>query len=70
MDNLDAKLQALAQRAVGQTDVNKLILCKLKALEEVLKSHEPKLFEAYSFKLYQLLKETTFSFPDQTDDTV
>lgn len=68
MNEIDLKIQALANKAVSQSDLNKLILCKLKALEEVLEDHDPNLSKAYALKLYELLQETAFSTQDKLDD--
>lgn len=63
MNELDLKLYAVAQSIKSKSDVDKMLICKIRALESTLKQHDPKLYEAYTLTLYQMYQETDFSFP-------
>jgi len=67
MNEIDLKLQAIIGSINSQGDVNKLLICKINAMETALKQLDPRLYEVYALTLYQLYQETDFAHPINSD---
>ena len=52
------KLKALYELNLSQNDYLQLLLNKIQALEMLLEKHNPKIFDEYQFKVYDLSLQT------------